>query len=106
MMHCPTCLGWGKVRPPPGRLFDHNRYAVDCPDCKGTAYVYVTPCSACGGDGLVEVERKILVPVPAGVENGQILTLPGAGHAGPRGGAPGRLRVEMVVSSVTRSPRR
>lgn len=98
MVSCPTCLGWGKVRPPPGRFFGRNGYATDCPACKGTAYVFVTPCRACGGDGLVEVDREALVRVPAGVDSGKTFTLRGAGHAGPRGGVPGRLRVEVVVA--------
>ena len=98
MVTCPTCLGWGKVRPPPGKFFGRKGYATDCPACEGTAYVFVTPCSACGGDGLLEVEREALVRVPAGVENERTFTLRGAGHAGPRGGMPGRLRVKIVVA--------
>lgn len=97
MRTCPTCLGWGKVRPPPGKSFGRDGFDMDCPDCHGTAYVFVTPCSACGGDGLVTVERETRVQVPAGVESGETITRRGAGHAGPRGGAPGRLRVTVVV---------
>lgn len=97
MAHCPTCLGWGQVRPPPGKFFGRNGFATDCPTCSGTSYVFVTPCSQCGGDGLITVEQEALVRVPAGVESGRTLTLRGAGHAGPRGGAPGRLRVTVMI---------
>ncbi len=97
MMHCPACLGLGRVRPPPGKFYGRDGFAADCPDCSGTAYVFVTPCAACGGDGLVPVEREAVVRVPAGVESGKTITVRGAGHAGPRGGVPGRLRVEIVV---------
>jgi len=97
MAHCPTCLGWGKLRPPPGKSFGRNGFAADCPECSGTGYVFVTPCPACGGNGLTAVELEAEVEVPAGVESGKTLVFPGAGHAGPRGGVRGRLRVKVVV---------
>jgi molecular chaperone DnaJ len=99
MVSCPTCLGWGRLRPPPGKFFGRHGFSKDCPDCSGTAYVFLTPCTACGGDGLVTVEGKAVVRVPAGVRSGRIIRVPGAGHAGPRGGVPGRLRVEVEVAS-------
>jgi molecular chaperone DnaJ len=99
MVSCPTCLGWGRLRPPPGKFFGRNGFSKDCPDCSGTAYVFVTPCTACGGDGLVTVEAEAVVRVPAGVRSGKIIKVPGAGHAGPRGGVRGRLRVKIEVAS-------
>jgi molecular chaperone DnaJ len=97
MAGCQTCLGWGKVRPPPGKFYGRDGYATDCPGCSGTGYAYLTPCPACGGDGLVDVERQAVVRVPAGIESGKTITVQGGGHAGPRGGVAGRLRVEVVV---------
>ena len=97
MVHCPTCAGWGKVRPPPGRFYGRNGFSTDCPTCRGTAYVFLAPCTFCGGDGLVEEEREAVLRVPAGVESGRIITVRGAGHAGPRGGMAGRLRVKIMV---------
>ena len=97
MVNCPTCLGWGKVRPPPGKFYGRDGLETDCPECRGTAYVFLSPCPACGGDGLVDAEQRAVVRVPPGSESGHTLTRRGAGHAGPRGGAPGRLRVRIVV---------
>jgi len=99
MVACPACLGWGRVRPPPGERFGRDGFSMDCPDCSGTAYVFLAPCAACGGDGLVVVEEEAAVRVPAGVRSGRIITVGGSGHAGPRGGVPGRLRVEVEVAS-------
>jgi len=99
MAHCPTCLGWGKLRPPRGRFFGRNGFTTDCPACSGTGYVFLSPCSACKGDGLKEVEQKTTVPVPEDVESGTTLVVRGAGHAGPRGGVRGRLTVKIVLGS-------
>lgn len=99
MIPCPTCLGWGRLRPPPGKFFGRNGFSRDCPDCSGTAYVLVTPCTACGGDGLAAVEEEGAVRVPAVGSRGNTITVPGAGHAGPRGGVRGRLRVKIEVAS-------
>jgi molecular chaperone DnaJ len=104
MVPCPTCLGWGRVRPPPGKSFGRDGFARDCPACSGTAYVFLTPCTGCGGDGLVTVEGEAVVRVPAGVRSGRIIRVPGAGHAGPRGGVRGRLRVEVKVASGDSGP--
>ena len=97
MAHCSTCLGWGKLRPPPGKSFGRDGFTTDCPGCSGTGYVFVTPCSACKGDGLTEVEQETAVPMGEGVERGKTIVIRGAGHAGPRGGARGRLRVKVVL---------
>jgi len=97
MAHCPDCLGWGKLRPPPGKSFGRDGFTTDCPRCSGTGYVFVTPCSACKGNGLMEVEQEAAVPVGEDLESGDTIVVPGAGHTGPRGGARGRLRVKVVL---------
>jgi molecular chaperone DnaJ len=97
MTHCATCLGWGKLRPPPGKFFGRDGFTTDCLECSGTGYVFVTPCPACGGDGLTDVEQEAAVSVLEDVESGKTIVIRGAGHTGPRGGARGRLRVKIVL---------
>lgn len=99
MAHCPTCLGWGKLRPPPGKLFGRDGFTTDCPECSGTGYVFLHPCAACRGDGLTEVEEERTVSVPEDAGRGETIVVRGAGHTGPRGGARGRLRVKIEQKS-------
>jgi len=54
-------------------------------------------CSACGGRGEVSTRRKIAVTVPAGVDDGSRLRIPGQGERGPGGGRPGDLIVKFKV---------
>ncbi len=59
-----------------------------CPRCQGRG---VEPgsrgraCPECGGDGMVRVERRLRVQVPAGAENGTRLRIHGEGQPGGRG---------------------
>lgn len=57
----------------------------------------VQRCGACAGEGLVNSTRELKVEVPAGVDTGTSLKLPGRGSAGPRGGEPGDLYVHLRV---------
>ena len=100
MAHCTTCLGWGKLRPPPGSSSSRNGHTTDCAACCGTGYRFVSPCSACQGNGLTEMEQETTVPVPEDMESGKTLVVRGAGHSGPRGGVRGRLRVKIVLRPV------
>ena len=52
-----------------------------------------TRCTNCSGSGRVLEEVTIPVEIPAGVEEGQYLTLRGEGNRGPNGGAAGDLLV-------------
>jgi molecular chaperone DnaJ len=63
------------------------------------------PCDACRGEGRRTVEKTYTVEVPAGVDDGNTLRLPGSGGAGPRGGARGDLYVHLRVRSDERFTR-
>jgi molecular chaperone DnaJ len=60
--------------------------------------VITQPCKECGGRGAVQHVRKLSVPVPAGVDDGQQMHLPGEGELGARGGPPGDLYVVIAVA--------
>ncbi|MFW1332070.1 zinc finger domain-containing protein, partial [Vibrio parahaemolyticus] len=42
--------------------------ATPCGSCRGTGQVIAHPCKTCRGAGRTEVERKLLVHVPPGVD--------------------------------------
>ncbi len=90
---CPVCGGRGQVGYRRGFL----TIAQTCPQCNGQGRVVRTPCSDCGGRGLVEREATLKVTVPAGVDNGVRLRFSGEGEGGLRGGRPGDLYVQVAV---------
>jgi len=68
-----------------------------CPQCSGTGQVIEKPCQKCRGQGRVRVTAPLQIHVPAGVDNGSQLRVPGKGGAGMRGGSAGDLYVVIHV---------
>lgn len=90
---CPTCGGTGQVR----RSSGFFSIASPCPTCSGEGYVIEHPCKVCSGSGTERRNQRIKVTIPAGIENGKRISIPGQGDAGPNGGAPGDLYVFISV---------
>jgi molecular chaperone DnaJ len=91
---CTACRGAGQV------TFQQGFFSVAraCGKCRGTGKVVATPCEACHGHGQVEVERKLQIKVPAGVDTGSQLRIAGEGEGGLAGGPPGDLYVVVRVA--------
>jgi molecular chaperone DnaJ len=90
---CPTCQGSGQVRHSQGFF----SVASTCPSCGGEGYIIEQPCRECGGSGALKKRQKIMVTIPAGVENGKRVVIPRQGDAGPGGGPAGDLYVFIRV---------
>jgi molecular chaperone DnaJ len=90
---CNTCGGMGQVRMQQGFL----QVQQTCPHCRGRGTVIADPCNKCHGQGRVEEAKTLSVKVPAGVDTGDRIRLSGEGEAGPAGGPPGDLYVEIGV---------
>jgi molecular chaperone DnaJ len=90
---CGTCGGAGKVRAQQGFFLVERA----CPTCGGTGRVIRNPCRICAGAGTVQRERSLQVAVPAGVEDGTRIRLPGEGEAGGPGAPPGDLYVHVAI---------
>lgn len=90
---CPTCGGSGQVR----RSSGFFSIASACPTCSGDGFVIDNPCKVCHGTGLVQRNQKIKVTIPAGIESGKRINIPGQGDAGPNGGPAGDLYVYINV---------
>ncbi|HEX5419644.1 MAG TPA: molecular chaperone DnaJ, partial [Gammaproteobacteria bacterium] len=92
-MSCKTCGGLGQVRVQQG-FFSIQQ---TCPVCRGVGTTIETPCSECGGSGLVRKVRTLALKVPAGVDTGDRIRLSREGEPGRNGGPPGDLYVDIVV---------
>jgi molecular chaperone DnaJ len=90
---CPTCQGSGQVRHSQGFF----SVASTCPNCGGEGYIIEHPCKECGGSGTRKKRQKIMVTIPAGVENGKRVVIPRQGDAGLNSGPAGDLYVFIRV---------
>ena len=69
-----------------------------CPTCSGLGRQRTGVCQHCRGSGNVTSRKKIRVRIPAGVENGHKMRVPGMGTSNGYGGA-GDLVITIYVES-------
>ncbi|MCL2755176.1 MAG: molecular chaperone DnaJ [Oscillospiraceae bacterium] len=94
---CSDCSGTGKVRYQQRTIFGMSQTIGACRRCSGTGKVVESPCATCSGKGRVIKRSKVPVNVPAGIDNGQILSIRGEGHIGVGGGGRGDLNAHIII---------
>jgi molecular chaperone DnaJ len=92
---CRMCGGQGQVAHSQGFF----TVATTCGQCRGQGRVIVDPCSECDGRTKIVATRKLKVTIPAGVDTGQRLRVPGQGEEGVFGGPSGDLYVFLTVEA-------
>jgi molecular chaperone DnaJ len=79
---CPTCQGTGVLRKVSRQGFMQMIQTTLCPACHGAKKRVKKACPRCFGKGIVYKETKLEVKIPAGIEDGMRLRIPGKGEAG------------------------
>ena len=96
---CPDCKGSGTVRTQQRTPFGVMASTTECRRCGGTGKLIKEPCPKCSGKGKVRKNRTISVNIPAGIDDGQTISLRGQGHAGMNGGPAGDLLITVSVKA-------
>jgi molecular chaperone DnaJ len=86
---CSTCGGKGQVN----RTQGFFTISTTCPSCRGGGQVIKKPCKPCRGSGHITKRKHLKVKIPAGVDTGATMRVPGEGELGGLGGPPGDLYV-------------
>ncbi|KAH9488161.1 Protein tumorous imaginal discs, mitochondrial [Bulinus truncatus] len=73
---CPQCNGTGMETISTGPFIMRST----CRGCQGKRVVNKHPCTECNGKGKVVARKRVIVPVPAGVEDGQTVRMPVGGQ--------------------------
>ena len=94
---CDTCAGTGTVTTQRRTPLGYIQSSAECSKCQGRGKIIHQPCKKCRGHGLVRRNKNITVKIPAGIDDGQTVSLRGQGSAGANGGQAGDLFVTVNV---------
>lgn len=94
---CSQCQGQGQVRRIVQSIFGAMSQVVTCDRCQGRGKTYAEQCHACHGAGRTQREESVSIDIPAGIADGQTLSLSGHGAAGEVGSRAGDLYVNVHV---------
>lgn len=94
---CPHCHGTGQIQFAQNTAFGRFVTSRTCDRCGGKGTIITDPCPHCHGRGTVKRQRTVSINIPAGIDDGQILTLSGEGELGKNGGSPGDLLIAVKV---------
>ncbi len=94
---CSKCGGKGQVVFTQQSFFGTVRNVQTCPECQGSGKIIREKCSDCRGTGYIPMQKRYSVDVPAGIDNGQSIRVPGLGEPGVNGGPRGDVHVEVIV---------
>lgn len=93
---CTTCNGAGRVHETRNSPFGTFASVRGCPTCEGTGKIPKEKCATCAGRGVMKKEEEIKVVIPAGIDGGEMIRMPGLGEA-MKGGVSGDLYVKVHV---------
>jgi len=97
---CKNCNGAGRIHETRNSPLGAFTSVRTCPACEGQGKVPKEVCATCSGRGVVRKEEEIKVGIPAGIDGGEMIRMPGLGEA-VKGGAAGDLYVKVHVKPHT-----
>ena len=94
---CKRCGGTGQIQHRHATAFGQFIDVRMCDACHGEGKIITDPCPECKGMGKVRKTFRKKINIPAGIDDGQIITNRGDGEPGVRGGPPGDLFITVNV---------
>lgn len=94
---CKKCGGSGQMRVQQRTAFGMMQTMRTCDECRGSGKIVREPCTNCRGTGYVKISKTISVSIPAGIDNGQNISIAGQGNEGRNGGPAGDLIIAVTV---------
>lgn len=90
---CNTCHGSGMVVKTVRSMFGMMQTQAACPTCHGEGTIITHKCKDCGGEGIMKGDEVVEINIPAGVQEGMVVTVRGKGNAGKHNGVNGDIQV-------------
>lgn len=98
---CEQCNGQGSIREVKKSFIGAFSVNRSCEKCQGKGKTPKEKCPTCFGIGIVKKQQEIVVDIPTGIENGEMIRLPEEGEAVASGPA-GDLYVKIHVKKDAR----
>ena len=95
---CDRCNGRGKIQITQNTIMGSFATVKTCDKCGGEGKVITEPCEKCNKKGVIKKLKRIEVTIPAGIDNGQAISLRGEGDCGRKGGPNGDLFVVVNIA--------
>jgi len=92
---CGTCGGRGQVTKVTNTILGRMQTAAACSPCGGSGQIIDKKPNDADAHGLIVNEETVSIKIPAGVEDGMQLKVPGKGNDAPGNGVPGDLLVAI-----------
>ncbi|HEX4799242.1 MAG TPA: molecular chaperone DnaJ [Candidatus Paceibacterota bacterium] len=96
MITCATCNGNGRIHETRQSILGQFATVRECSACHGSGKIPKEKCPDCRGMGVARTEETIDISIPAGIEPGEMIRMPGRGEA-IKGGTPGDLYVKVHI---------
>ncbi len=96
---CGRCGGNGQIIMEQRSGYSVFRQISVCPTCRGAGRIVKSACKECKGKGVLKTKEELKVSIPAGVDTGNMVKLPGKGEVGED--RPGDL---YIVVNVAKHP--
>lgn len=100
MKQCIICKGKGSIRRVHRALSIDNDNSIDvelCTDCNGTGLVIDIPCSMCKGETVLPDKKELIIRIPSGIIDGEVVKVVGYGNSGRNGGVNGDILAYISV---------
>lgn len=95
---CSSCHGKGVKEAIKRTIFGDTVSVTTCTQCNGKGKIVKEKCGTCSGKGTNRVNQTISLDIPAGIDNGQTMTMRGKGNAPASGaGQYGSLHIQIEV---------
>ncbi|HYD93535.1 MAG TPA: DnaJ C-terminal domain-containing protein [Candidatus Paceibacterota bacterium] len=96
METCKSCSGTGRIHETRNSPLGAFTSVRSCPACDGAGTVPKEKCKNCSGHGVLRKEEEVKIDIPRGIDNGEMIRMPGRGEA-VKNGISGDLYVKVHV---------
>lgn len=95
---CPNCNGLGRVKYTQNTFFGTMVNEGACRSCNGLGKIIKSKCQECYGKGTLNESKVVNLDIPAGIDDGQIITMRNLGNESSNGGI-GNLNITINVEN-------